>query len=376
MDIFDEVADCFHPDVFETETQNADLGMKTKCETDSGNEVLPLRKRQKKWNFIPRVIKSDIRRHYGTLIANVINSNSEQIVRSFFLEFARPSFRVHFCPINPSSYSHLPQQAFQKFSSRLCKGMSLDGLEWFRFHGLLYQVLSPDHVFRLVDARLVTRARDRRSIVVMSTEVEMTRIFDVDPFQWFDAIFAFEEDNLLDSEDKNMLYANSKPYNSFDAVYRSHDSKPRGQLKVPFPIGSHYVAPNASRSGSEMEAVIVDSFGQQVGHSLKMLSKPRHFRVKSQLVLVIDAEKRIESMTMAYDNLPPDLLECLERNAAVLTLTKQHFFCSYFSSCVCVFKSGDFTLFVISFLLELRHFDIENFFAFSIPLLLSARLIY
>lgn len=342
FDILEDMVDHFKHRGGEGGTQSStpssvEVGKKRR----SSEMLCEQRRLKRKEGHVPRVVKNDIRRHYGTMIMNVFNGSSEDLVKSFFQTYAIPSYRVNLRPIDPASYAHLPYQVVEKYLPKFQTGMSFDGNEWLNYFNRFYSVLSPDQVFRLNDVRLVTRLSDKSSIIIMSTEVRKVQIFDVNPMEVLNTAFSFDQNN-----------PNSQPADSctvdrvdrrvpFSRAHSDHVVEPklRGKFRSSAVIESiHSVAtpspPNnagllLSPSAKEPEAVVSapptsiatsqeTTADNSTTLTVKLLSKPRQVHMKSMLVLVIDVNRRIESMILGDGQLSPDLLRTLENQAAAL----------------------------------------------------------
>lgn len=248
--------------------------------------------------YIPRILKNDVRRHYGTMITNVFNTNNQEFVKSFFKCYGIPSFRMILPPLDPAAFTHLPPQLVQSTITPLIEGVSLEGDEWLHFHGMFTQVLSPDQVFRLTDARLVTRVRDRCSILIMSTEMEFTRIYDVNPLDVMNSAFSFDRTATETATPSPPPNKRHFPSVRDDLVFHP---KFRGEMKSSAEMTRERVAPASSKPVGPMP--------------LKLLPKPRHYIIKSRMIIMIDAHRRIESLTFGDGKLPQDFMDALERKA-------------------------------------------------------------
>lgn len=254
-----------------------------KCESSSSDDMaIQPKKRKRGKDFIPRVVKNDVRRYYGTMIMNVLNTCDEDFAKSFFRTYAVPSFRMNMRHYDPEHYAHLPPEVIQNHFPRLRETISFDVDEWMNYHNVVTQVMSSGHVFRLNNVRLVTRAMSKRSIIIMSTELETTRVFDLDTLEVLGSSFSFDQENPAPQRETRIAdQLNIEP------------PKLRGRL-----------------TGSVLSA----------RPPMRLLSKPVRSLVKSQMVLVLDANRRIESAIVGDGRPPPDILESLEKHAAALSL--------------------------------------------------------
>lgn len=275
-----------------------------------------IRDRRKK-GFIPRVLKRDIRRHYGSMIMNVFNSGNMAFLLSFVRQFAVPNFRVNLRPIHHDSVVHLPSDVVEYSISKFMNGVSFDGEEWFTFYSSLNNLTTPDLVHRMHNARLVTRPRDDRSILILQTESEMSWIFDYDPISLWENIFHFEDESMMLPSSAGLTASSVAPSPSFNqsttvqqlfqqSMIDSMQPRLRGVVKSP-------LATTATRSGS---LKVADLFHKAVSHNnMRQLSRPQHVRLFSQVILVLDAEKRIESIAFGDGQVPPEVMRTLQKRA-------------------------------------------------------------
>lgn len=310
-------------------------GLEAVCGVDRPKRKRPKRKK----NFIPRVIKSDIRRHYSTMITNVINANNHELLKSFFHSYAIPTFRMNTRQIDPASYAHLPQEVVQNNIAKFVKGISFNGEEWLKFHSLVNNMISPDQVLRLRDVRLVTRLNDHRSVIVMSVDVELSHIFEVDPLEMLNSAFDF--DNSDDEQQERQSNNSSPLFSAIDSHVVEQPSL-RGKLRnlstntmeltsgpsSPSALVTSAVAPSDTISSVPTTAVAAtetirhhhNSHKHLLGPSLVPLSKPRQYKMQTEMVLILGEDKRIESVVVGDGRLAPDLLESLDRQAAALSI--------------------------------------------------------
>lgn len=254
------------------------------------------------------------------MIANIFNSGSLQLLMSFFQCYAVPAFRMNMRQIDPVCYAHLPLP-LQSYVSKFANGMSFDGQEWLTFHSMFSQMLSPSQAFRVEEARLITRARTKRSIIIMSTEIEMSRSFDVNTLEVLNSAFSFEQEQhgIISHVSSQPAVESKRDDNIFPSVDKVMVAQPniRGKLRASsFNTGLHVVSSSPSSSDS---VTMQDIHGNAFGPLMTPLLKPRQFTMKSQLVLVINEQKRIEYLTMGDGRLPPDLLEYLETVASLVS---------------------------------------------------------
>lgn len=254
-----------------------------------------VRKRRKK-NYIPRVVSNDIRRFYATMIMNVFNANDYHVMKSFFGSFAVPSYRVKFRPIDPSHLSQFPEHLTQQHIPKINTSVSFHGDDWLNFHHYVHSKVSPDLVFHLKEARLITRLNDSRSMVVLSTEVEQTQIMEWDSLAMANAVFDFE----------------NQPLDS--ALHEAPEA--RGTMKR---SASAIMQWSNTRNTSHSSILAQVDADEVMGAKFALKAQPQRVCVSSQMILMIDEQKRIESILAGDGRPPPDLLHILERQTTMST---------------------------------------------------------
>lgn len=241
------------------------------------------------------------------MLMNVLNSDCASFQESFFTTYAIPNFQTNFAPIDHSHYSHIPSHLFQKYIQPISDGFGVSGREWFQFHRIFGQILIPDKIHRLNDVRLVTRMRDNRSMIVMSTEVELCHIFDINLVDLMFSQFSFSDESS--SEETEVDQNCSVP---FSTAHTSLTTPPklRGKYRLPASLNPDLQLLHSLYN----EHSIID--GMTNGYSDWLLTKPRHFLMKTQMVLMVDEHRRIESLTIGHGHLPDDAEAALEAKAA------------------------------------------------------------
>lgn len=243
-------------------------------------------------NFIPRVPKNDIRRHYGTMLMNVLNTNFQEFVESFFETYSVPSFRTNILHVNPALYPHIPPHLFQNYAYRLSCDISLSGWDWLLFHRLFSQVLAPDQVYRIKSIRLVTRKKDRRSLIIMSTELELHQIYDFKLVDVMNSLFTFGDEA---SSETSVTFLDDR---------------------VPFAFHTPPIITPMMRGKAKAPKNCLPMLPPSFDYPMRLLDKPKRYLLKSQMVLAIDEFRRITSFDINDGRLPSDALAILEAKAA------------------------------------------------------------
>lgn len=299
LNILGEIGDEFDCDGDEFEARSDSPSTTSADQVVRRRRIRPKRKK----NYIPRVVKSDIRRHYGSMVANVLNSCNNELMHSFFQNYAIPAFRMEMRQVDPSSYAHLPPQVIQNNVSKFVKGISFDGEEWLKFMSPVCHAASPDQVFRLNNVRLVTRLNDESSLVVMDTEIEGSRVYDINPLDVLDYIFSYDSDEVTPGK-----------HSQHQAVLRTSALNASAPTSTPV---STYSSPS---SRLQHDGLNRNCNAKQVfGPSVKLLPQPKRVRMQSQMVLVLGVDRRIESIIVGDGRLPVDVLEALESQASALS---------------------------------------------------------
>ena len=131
------------------------------------------KKRARRPLHVPRIVKHDIRRHYGTMIANIINSLDLSLTKSFFETYGHKDFRFELRRFDVD------------FDEKQVKGgptnqAFLLNLDEFVKHEYVRYQLNPDQTIKLFDATIRTRSNSERSILRCRAEIRFTRMYDYD----------------------------------------------------------------------------------------------------------------------------------------------------------------------------------------------------
>lgn len=302
-------------------------------ESASDTAVTQRKRRKRKKNFIPRVVSNDVRRYYGSMVMNVFNTHDFRTTKSFFRSFAIPSFRVCIRKIDTSHLTHIPEHLIRQHIPKLKNGASFLGDDWLNFHHFIHNETSPDLVFRMTEAKLITRLNDSRSAIIMSTEVEQTQIVDWDPLTLANEAFDFDVEPFDSDDSSSYLHP---PHSSRLSSGSSHhlstvdaaiaEPKVRGTMRSAASAVMRSANSNAGNSSRTIRASptsptdAMSTVPNLHKSLLPLLPQPRRVCMSSQLILVINEHKQIETMIAGDGRPPPDLLQMLERQAAAMSL--------------------------------------------------------
>jgi uncharacterized protein YqgV (UPF0045/DUF77 family) len=143
---------------------------------ESETEEVPHKKRIRKKRArrpLPRIVKHDIRRHYGTMIANIINSLDLSLTKSFFETYGHKDFRFKLRRFDVD----FDEKEFKGGPNNQAFLLNLD--EFVKHEYVRYQ-LNPDQTIKLFDATIRTRSNSERSILRCRAEIRFTRMYDYD----------------------------------------------------------------------------------------------------------------------------------------------------------------------------------------------------
>jgi len=138
------------------------------------------RKKPKKQYYIranpcPRILKRDIRRDYGRMFANVMNSTDLGFVQAFFCQIAYPDCQWHKYKVPELEYVTRPYYAALANYER--KLEVEEKLSYFIHHTHLFSTVFPDFVMKLNEAKIVQKEGVTGSKVVLNTQISGTNAF-------------------------------------------------------------------------------------------------------------------------------------------------------------------------------------------------------
>jgi hypothetical protein len=215
---------------------------------------------------MPRIVKTDIRRRYSFMFANVLNSYDCNLIDSFIQKFSEPSV------------------SFEK-ENMYDTSVALSGTTLLSTYFCLSQQMSPDKVVRITDTQIKQRSDRTGSELVSNFDVSLTKIFDVHPTLIADSVLCqFQDLSLENKKKKNTVVIES------ERSGRSESS-------------------NTSSEGRERKTVVIKSdFFESVDlarpHLSVMkfprLSQPRELHVKGKLIFSLNDQKRIEKIAIKF----------------------------------------------------------------------------
>jgi len=137
------------------------------------------RKKPKKQYYIranpfPRILKRDIRRDYGRMFANVMNSTDVGFVQAFFCQIAYPDCGWFQYEVPELEYVTKPYSATIKYERTLEVAEKLD---YFIQHTQLFTTVYPDFIVKLNEAQIVQKEGVTGSKVVLNTQMCGTNAF-------------------------------------------------------------------------------------------------------------------------------------------------------------------------------------------------------
>lgn len=121
--------------------------------------------RNRKRNLAPKVLKLDVRRQYGQMLINILNSSDQHIVQSFFKTYASPCIIME------------KQCRCQRLHAK--PTITVQGISQLSQYWLTIMAIAPDSAFFIDTAQILTRADTNECRVVCRVRVDYTNIYDV-----------------------------------------------------------------------------------------------------------------------------------------------------------------------------------------------------
>lgn len=238
---------------------------------DGDDDDLPGKKR--KVNPLPRIVKSDIRRFYPTMIENVFNSNDFRYFTSFFKSFALPSMTVAAQPFSPGSCLLVPTSQ----NSENNKIVVRNGYSWMRFQFFKQALLHADNIFRVLHTSIVRRPHAKESAVVLLVDVHVSRIYDINAAEFEEFISSPRRVPIISqlSEDSD------------------ESSSEESAVDAPWSSACDEVDPVPT---------VVEAFQQIVGiHSLPpLLPKPQACTFQVRMIFQLAENRAIQSVKLEH----------------------------------------------------------------------------
>ena len=129
----------------------------------------PTRRPSRNIPFLPgvRILRRDVRRKYGPMLLNVLNSHDGNLVRKFFEEYSSPLVEVRH--LFPSTDPSQPPRV-----------TSVTGVEPIIRSFLGNFLMVPDHIIRFSEMSVIQRMDESGSRVVAHTVCKGTMLYSVD----------------------------------------------------------------------------------------------------------------------------------------------------------------------------------------------------
>lgn len=234
----------------------------------------------------PRVFKHDIRRQYPTMFLNVMNSCDFGMILSFFRTFAVPDMIVQKKPIDMEEIRKLPPGT----SLPPLPIVPFRGADWVRFHFLQASCFCADRIFRVKNAKIVTRSDSQSSVIVMDVVNELTYLYAVDPITMIDAMLGLRIHPI--PEDAEPLPEVTRPEES-NTIPLYQRITPSNNLNVFSTANNNYSRAEGGWSLADLHAF----YCQQTGEcGIPLLREPERVTICTQLTLYLTPDKLIEKM--------------------------------------------------------------------------------
>lgn len=116
---------------------------------------------------LPKIVKTDIRRHYGTMMANVLNTHSISLLQSFFATYCTHHLSVEKQYSELTKKPHVDQHLFTSTTGILL--LAAVGMQ-----------LTPDETFSLKKYKVITRSDSDETTILLKFSACRTLLYDVD----------------------------------------------------------------------------------------------------------------------------------------------------------------------------------------------------
>lgn len=149
----------------------------------------------------PRVLKTDLRRKYVTMLENVMNQGDFNFMHSFFETFAKPNV-MYRGQINDPSIINLQQipAIHHQISSQIDCNVSITGLDPYFWYFATVQCMSPDITSRLEEVHIHTYAGIKRTQIECNFIHRCTLVYNIQMESLAqEAYMAFVSKTLTDS---------------------------------------------------------------------------------------------------------------------------------------------------------------------------------
>jgi hypothetical protein len=259
---------------------------------------------------IPRVFKSDIRRQYSTMVANVLNNSDYSTHSSFFRSFSTDSMMVK---IKGVATHVVPKHITYFQQNRNAADITFIGKDWIRFHFFAMHRMTFDQVFHVKNARIVVKKNSKRSAIVMDTEVSFTQIYDANPYDMVDTMFVSRDESIQfpyrDSVESNSFIDESVGREENESLTEEYCGLQTPIRSVPFvefsgPLSSRSTCGNMPTVEELDHIPSLDAiYKATTGRDISLLSTPRQLTFPSRLVIFLDENKYIDTLVLGNDDI-------------------------------------------------------------------------
>lgn len=205
-------------------------------------------------------------------------------MQSFFRSFSidKLLFKKHclqaFRPDQASTEQNLLQS-----SERILQNASYQNIERMLCEWFFFGLLVPDQVMTIRDAKVLSWTHTKRSVVVIDTAFEYTRIFNINPKVFFETMYTclvaqYHQRHGMPMPSSNTLSASSAASEALSKSVFSVSS----ETTMASIIDHHFPDP-------------FGAFKAFTGHSVPMLERPQKMKFHSSLRLILDENKCIET---------------------------------------------------------------------------------
>jgi hypothetical protein len=207
---------------------------------------------------MPRIVKTDIRRRYSFMFANVLNSYDCHLIDSFIQRFSEPSI------------------SFEKENMH-DTSVALSGTTMLSTYFCLSQQMSPDKVVRITDTQIKQRSDRTGSELVSNFDVSLTKIYDVHPTLIADSVLCqFQDLSVENKKNSSSLIINDN--NGCEGKERRTTVVIKSDLFQSVDLARPHLS--------------VMKFPR--------LSQPRELHVKGKLIFSLNDQKRIEKIAIKF----------------------------------------------------------------------------
>jgi hypothetical protein len=262
---------------------------------------------------LPRIVNSDIRRKYCTMMANVINSTDFQLIESFFSKYRSRSIvlskRMIVDPSLCQSVDGRGVGSLYNSDPNVPYHVRLSGLELVIAYFKSFAMAAPDLVVRPFSSELYQRSDTNKTELRTTFTFAATRFYDVNPVSIVAVIFQ----KLQELEANHTAFSADKKrrLNEEISSLSSHDTYTTSSTSMgAFSPSSSFLSAENDPVSIEIESQFAKLGIHDTYLSSKIdipedssfyaefpkLDQPSPFHVKGRLVFVFDEHKRIERL--------------------------------------------------------------------------------